>query len=172
METNDDAKSESGARRFQFSIRRVLVFTAMAAAVLALGRLWPHVVIFVVISALAVWATIRLGTATFRRKWKRVLLRVPVLLAAWLVFYVASVGPVIWAWDKAQREEAQRVDPYSYSNFRSFEMIRKTYEPVRWFVQKSVFSDYVAPPILWYVSGWEDMIEGDADSQSDGESDR
>ena len=154
METNDDVKSESGERRFQFSIRRILVFTALAAAVLALGRYWPHVVIFVVISAATVWVTIRLAAAVFRRKKKHALLWVPVFLAAWFVCYVASIGPALWALRKAQQS-----DPYSYSSSGTIQTLNKIYGPATWFFVSTGLSEYIAGPFDSYVNAWLDMAE-------------
>ena len=97
--TNDDPRQViTTGYGYSFSLRTLLIFVTVAAAMCGLWTLWPHVAVFigsiVVAIVLSRFAFRQLHPRGRSRGWRFVVL-VPVVTVAWLWIYLLSVGPVL-----------------------------------------------------------------------------
>lgn len=132
-----DKRPAATVRRDQFSLRSLLVVMFVLCCLLALARVWPHVVILLVSMALAAGAT-ALALHARRGAWPVASRAVSYAAAAltWIALYVVSIGPVI-----ALGHDVLGVDQ------DVFELL---YSPVIWLHDATPLEE----PIEWYAALW------------------
>jgi hypothetical protein len=128
---------ESGASRWQFSLRSMLLLTLTAAVLSALYRVAPQLDVFVAGIAPAIWTTLGIARNRVRlRKTSR--LAACCVIASWCACYVASIGPAIVVVQRCTWAAA---------------LFERFYSPIEWLHRHTP----AAAALEWYVAFWREL---------------
>ena len=126
--------------RWQFSIRRLLAVTLGAAVLLALGRLWTQLMVFLAVTFLTFYSSWVFARALRRKRWRWAIALGLVAIVAWGGFYVASIGPVVAV--------VERLYPGEWVE----EPLQSFYAPVFWWGNNNLpLSDMLKSYVFWWL---------------------